>query len=200
MQALPRLVPDPAALLEGWPAAPRVHHGDADWARSLLSRDDIRTLLARPGFSASRIRMSQDNAILDPSAYADGVDARLDAGASLLVTGLQAAQTERRRYQQRGGERLPGARGGVFQQKITDAERVLATVLYQRKACTRQVLADLFQVSPRTIGNALIEVRPLLDQDGYDPPPAASRFRSATALLNSLTPPPDVLDTTKPPC
>lgn len=113
---------------------------------------------------------------------------------------LQAAQLERHRHQRRGGERLPGARGGVFQQKITDAERVLVTILYQRKICTRQVLADLFQVSPRTIGNALIEVRPLLDQDGYVPLPATSRFRTAAALLASLTPPTDSPDTTEPPC
>jgi len=75
----------------------------------------------------------------------------------------QAAQIERRRHQRRGGARLPGARGGVFRQKITDAEQILATILYQRGVCTRHVLAELFEVSPRTIGNALLEVRPLLD-------------------------------------
>jgi hypothetical protein len=102
---------------------------------------------------------------------------------------LQAAQTERRRYRRRGGERLPGARGGIFQQKITDADRILTTILYQRRVCTRQVLADLFQVSPRTIGNALLEARPLLQHDGYISIPARSRFSSATALLASITPP-----------
>jgi len=88
MQALPRLVADPAALLKGWPTAPQVHHGAASWARSLLSRDDIGTLLARTDLASSRVRMSKDNALLDPAAYADGVDAQLEAGASLLVTGL----------------------------------------------------------------------------------------------------------------
>jgi transposase len=72
----------------------------------------------------------------------------------------QAARTERHRYRRRGGERLPGARGGVFRQKITDAERVLVTVLYQRGLCTRETLAELFKVSRRTIGNALLEVGP----------------------------------------
>jgi hypothetical protein len=75
-----------------------------------------------------------------------------------------------------GGDRIPGTRGGVFRQKITDAERILATVLYQRRLCTRQVLADLFQVSPRTIGNPLTEVVPLLEQDGYTAEPAGMRF------------------------
>lgn len=79
----------------------------------------------------------------------------------------QAAQTERRRHKRRGRQRLPGTRGGVFRQKITDAERVLAAVLSQRGVCTRRVLAELLDVSPRTIGNALLDVRPLLEQDGY---------------------------------
>nr|EJI95825.1 hypothetical protein JVH1_6846 [Rhodococcus sp. JVH1] len=92
----------------------------------------------------------------------------------------QAALVERRRYTQRGGERMPGGRGGIFRQKITDAERVLATVLHLRQLCTRAVLAELFQVSPRTIGNALLDVRPLLEQDGYTPVPvpAPTRYRT----------------------
>jgi hypothetical protein len=59
----------------------------------------------------------------------------------------QAAEAERRLYHRRGGERLPGARGGVFFEKITDAERVLITVLYQRQVCTRKILAELFEVT-----------------------------------------------------
>ncbi|MEU8276573.1 ISAzo13 family transposase [Microbispora bryophytorum] len=100
------------------------------------------------------------------------------------LTPLQAARFERLRYQRRDGERLPGARGGVFQQKITDAERIL----YQRKVCTRQVLSELFEVSPRTIGNTLIETRPLLEHDGYSFAPASTRHRTAAALLASISP------------
>jgi transposase len=96
----------------------------------------------------------------------------------------QAAQTERRRHQRRGRPRLPGTRGGVFRQKLTDAERVLAAVLAQRGACTRRVLAELLDVSPRTIGNALLDVRPLLEQDGHVLAPAERRFSTAAALLN----------------
>ena len=104
------------------------------------------------------------------------------------LTPLQAAHLERLRYQRRGGERLPGARGGIFQQKITDAERILAAILYQRKVCTRQALSELFEVSPRTIGNALIETRPLLEHDGYNPAPATTRHRTAATLLASIPP------------
>ncbi|MFC4114259.1 ISAzo13 family transposase [Nonomuraea zeae] len=104
------------------------------------------------------------------------------------LTPLQAARLERLRYERRGGERLPGARGGIFQQKITDAERILATILYQRKVCTRQALSELFEVSPRTIGNTLIDARPLLENDGYNPAPATIRYRNAAALLASISP------------
>ena len=97
------------------------------------------------------------------------------------------AQVEHRRYRHRGGRHpLPGTRGGVFKQKLTDPERVLAAILYQRRACTRQVLADLFEVSPRTIGGILIDIRPLLDQAGFQPQPADIRYRSATALRKAI--------------
>jgi hypothetical protein len=43
------------------------------------------------------------------------------------------AAIERRHYRQRGADRLPGTRGGVFRQKINDADRILATILYHRK-------------------------------------------------------------------
>jgi hypothetical protein len=110
------------------------------------------------------------------------------------VVHILAARTERHRHRRRGGERLPGARGGVFRQKITDAERVLATVLYRRRVCTQDILAELFEVSRRTIGNAVREASPILAQDGYVATPNAPRFTTATALLDSLT----ALDTSTP--
>jgi hypothetical protein len=109
---------------------------------------------------------------------------------------VQNARNERHRHRRRGGERLPGARGGVFQQKITNAERVLATVLYQRKLCTQDILAELFQVSRRTIGDVVREVGPILAQHGYVPPPVTTRFASAPEILAALTP---GEDTTTPP-
>ncbi|WP_406431915.1 ISAzo13 family transposase [Streptomyces sp. NBC_01589] len=99
----------------------------------------------------------------------------------------QAAAAERRKYQQRGGERQFGARGGIFQEKITDAERVLATILCLRKVCSRDVVAELFDVSRRTIGNAIVWVRPLLEEDGYCVTGSAKRYSSAAELLNTIT-------------
>jgi hypothetical protein len=111
------------------------------------------------------------------------------------VLPVLAARNERHRHRRRGGERLPGARGGIFTQKITDAERVLATVLYQRGLGTHDTLAELLDVSRRTIGDVLREVGPVLAQDGYTASPAAIRFPSAAALLASLAGPESVPDT-----
>jgi len=98
---------------------------------------------------------------------------------------VQASRRQRHRHRRRGGEPLPGARGGIFTQKITDAERVLATVLYQRNLCSQDSLATLFEVSRRTIGDVVREVGPILRQDGYQPTPAPTRFPDAAALLNA---------------
>ena len=94
--------------------------------------------------------------------------------------------TKRHRHRRRGGERLPDARGGVFTQKITDAERVLAKALYQRKLCTQDILAELFQVSRRTVGDVVREVGPILTQHGFTPIPATTRFANAADLLDSI--------------
>ncbi len=101
---------------------------------------------------------------------------------------IQDARNERHRHRRRGGERLPGARGGIFRQKITNPERVLATVLYQRKLGSQDTLAELFQVSRRTIGDVVREIGPILAQDGYTPTPATHRFATAAALLDSIAP------------
>jgi len=119
-----------------------------------------------------------------------------------LVDGLSirhAAVVERRRHQRRGAPRLPGTRGGVFRQKLTDPERILATILHLRQVGTMQTLAELFDVSRRTIGNALAEVRPLLETDGLHLPPAPSRLRSASDLLASTSPQDNTPTDPKPP-
>jgi transposase len=100
----------------------------------------------------------------------------------------QAAQAERLTHQRRGGPRQPGTRRGVFPQKISNSERVLLTVLYLRKLCTLDVLADaLGDVSRSAIGGVIRETRPLLQQDCCLPAPASVHYRSATELLASAT-------------
>jgi hypothetical protein len=96
---------------------------------------------------------------------------------------LQAAQAERFSYQRRGGARQPTARGGVFHQKISNAERVLLAILYQRHLCTMDVLASLLGVCRSSVGNAIRETSPLLDQAGHVPTPAPARYRTGSDLL-----------------
>ncbi|RFU21270.1 ISAzo13 family transposase [Geodermatophilus marinus] len=167
---------------------------------------DTRQLLAEHGrpISASTLRFATAEALLafTSSSGPDPTRPRLaDRLADSALTGITraelaalterivpvlAARAERHRHRQRGGERLPGARGGIFMQKITDPERVLATVLYRRGLGTHDTLAELFEVSRRTIGGVLREVGPLLDQHGHVAPPAPARFASAAEILASL--------------
>jgi hypothetical protein len=97
-----------------------------------------------------------------------------------------AAAVEQRRHRRRGGDRLPGTRGGVFRQKITDADRILATVLSQRRLCNQQTLADLFATSRATIRNAIDDIQPLLEDDGHAATPADRYYRTAADLLASV--------------
>src|SRR5215213_7433485 len=120
----------------------------------------------------SRARVS--NRLADPALT--GLS-RIELSAMTeRVKHVQDARNERHRHRRRGGERLPGARGGVFTQKSTDGERVLATVLCQRRLCTRDTLAELFEVSRRTIGDLVREVGPILAQDGFTPTPTPPPF------------------------
>jgi len=109
-----------------------------------------------------------------------------------LIRGLaprQAAQIERLSHQRRGADRQSGSRGGVFPQKIGNRERVVLTVLYLRKLCTLDILADaLGDVSRSLIGNVIRETRPLIEADGRLPAPSATRYRTAADLLASAHP------------
>jgi hypothetical protein len=96
----------------------------------------------------------------------------------------QSAQAERLSYQRRGGPRQPGTRGGVFHQKISNSERALLALLYQRRLCTLDVLAGaLSDVSRSAVGNVIRETLPLLHREDRLPPPAPARYRTATDLL-----------------
>jgi hypothetical protein len=79
----------------------------------------------------------------------------------------------------------------VFHQKISNAERVLLAILYQRHLCTMDVLASLLAVCRSSIGNAIRETRPLLDQAGHVPAPAPARYRTGSDLLAAAASSPD---------
>ncbi|MBT2406329.1 ISAzo13 family transposase [Streptomyces sp. ISL-87] len=111
--------------------------------------------------------------------------AQLAAMTSQLAA-IQAIQREQRRHDRRGAARLR-APGAGAKPKLADADRVLATVLYQRKLCTQAVLAKLFDVDGTTISNAVQETRPLLQQHGYEITPSTARFPTPADLAAFLT-------------
>jgi hypothetical protein len=96
----------------------------------------------------------------------------------------QSAQAERLTYQRRGGPRQPGTRGGIFHQKISNSEGVLLALLYHRRLCTLDVLADaLSDVSRSAVGNVIRQTLPLLQHEDRLPQPAPTRYRTAADLL-----------------
>jgi DNA-binding transcriptional regulator YdaS (Cro superfamily) len=97
-----------------------------------------------------------------------------------------AAAIEARRHRQRGGQRRTGTRGGVFRQKITDGDRILATILYQRRVASLDALAELFDISRSTLWNAINDVLPILDARRVTFAPADHRYASAADLLASV--------------
>ncbi|WP_083889877.1 hypothetical protein [Nocardia pneumoniae] len=74
----------------------------------------------------------------------------------------------------------------MFRQKITDADRILATVLDQRKLCDQHTLAELFGVSRGTIRNAIDDVLPLLQHNGHTITPSTHRFTTATEIFTFI--------------
>ncbi len=87
----------------------------------------------------------------------------------------RAAQTAQRRYAQRGGPRRNAARAGG-RPLLTDAARVLITVVYLRQHCSQQVLSEPLEVSPNVIGQAIADTRQLLDEHRHTISPTTVRF------------------------
>ena len=69
---------------------------------------------------------------------------------------FQAAQAEQRNYRQRRGATPPGSRKS-WSALLTDADRVLITVVYLRQACSQKVLSEMLEVNPTSIGKAIAE-------------------------------------------
>jgi hypothetical protein len=160
------------------------HHHNITTTPLRFTSADALTEFVTSADSAVPARSQVPGLLSDPTLT--GMSRAELAALTDRVGRVQDARNERHRHRRRGGERLPGARGGVFTQKITKAERVLATVLYQRKLCTQDVLAELFDVSRRTIGDVIREVGPLLTQNSCTPEPATQKFPTAVALLDAV--------------
>ena len=108
--------------------------------------------------------------------------AQLEQLAAALAP-AQAAQAQHRYSQQRGG-RARRATGNVRARPLfDDAARLLLTLLYQRQACSMNVLADLLEVTATCIGDLVKETRQILEDYGHDPGAAPVRFTTPDALL-----------------
>jgi len=101
------------------------------------------------------------------------------------LAGPQKAQREQSRHQRRGTERRRAAGAGP-RPKLTNADRILATVLYLRRLCTQAVLGKLFAVDRSRITEAICEIRPLLDQHGHAITPSTARFPAPADLIAFL--------------
>jgi transposase len=101
------------------------------------------------------------------------------------LAGPQEAQREQARRNRRGAERRRAAGAGP-RLRLTDADRVLVTVLYLRKLCTQAVLAELFAVDRTRITEAVRETRSLLEEHGHVIKPSTARFPAPADLLAYL--------------
>ena len=101
------------------------------------------------------------------------------------LAGPQEAQREQARRSRRGAERRRAAGAGP-RPRLTDADRVLATVLYLRKLCTQAVLAELFAVDRSRITEAVQATRPLMEERGHAITPATARFPAPADLAAFL--------------
>ena len=101
------------------------------------------------------------------------------------LAGPQEAQREQARRRRRGTarRRAPGAGPRT---KLTNADRILATVLYLRRLCTQAVLGELFAVDRSRITEAIREIRPLLEEHGHAITPATARFPAPADLITFL--------------
>ena len=106
---------------------------------------------------------------------------KLDAITTELAE-PQARHHEQARHTRRGADRIR-ARGAGRQPRLSDHDRVLATVLYLRRICTQAVLGELFAVDRSTITTAVRQTRPLLQQHGHAIPPSTARFPTTADLI-----------------
>jgi transposase len=168
-------------------ALPLVRHRfHGDWNYTLAPAGSSSSAPS-PGADTDPVQAAKDH-LLDRAALANpqltGMAPRqLDALTQTLSAPLAQAREDQRAAQRSTGRRRTT---GVPEDKMTPADRILATILYQRKICTQDVLATLFTVNRATIGRAVQQIRPLLDQHGYTITPSTARFPAPADLAAFL--------------
>jgi hypothetical protein len=164
--------------------------------RYFTHADDLRSWLS--GDPAEHMPPTPTrHALTDPTLTGMSRDQLQTLLEQLIVP--YAAAIEQRRHRHRGGDRRPGTRGGVFRQKITDGDRILATILYRRRVCGLDTLAELFAISRSTLWNAINDVAPILDDRRITIVPADHRYTTTAELLASAQQA-SIAEHTKPAC
>jgi hypothetical protein len=69
---------------------------------------------------------------------------------------------------------------------LPEAVRVLITVAYLRQICSQNVLSELLEINPNSIGRAIADSRQLLREHGHTITPTTMRLSTASALLEFL--------------
>ena len=170
------------AQMAAVPLARHRFHGD--WNYTIHPRPAPpapATGAAEPGRPAAGV---PDRATLSHPALTGMSRQQLDDLIAELA-GPQEAQREQARHQRRGTERRRAAGAGP-RPKLTNADRILATVLYLRRLCTQAVLGELFAVDRSRITEAIREIRPLLEEHGHAITPATARFPAPADLIAFL--------------
>ncbi|MFC8277255.1 hypothetical protein ACFUJR_32935 [Streptomyces sp. NPDC057271] len=106
---------------------------------------------------------------------------------------LQAARAQERFSEQRGGRARRATGNQRAKPLFDDAARVMLTLLYQRQVCSMKLLGDMLEVTPTCIGHLVAETRRVLEDHGYQPGYAPTRFTTAAdllAFLDTATAPP----------
>jgi DDE family transposase len=103
-----------------------------------------------------------------------------------LLAPTQAARTQQRYAEQRGGRARRAAGKLRGRPLFDDAARLLLTLVYQRQLCSMTVLADLLEVTDTCIGSLVKETREVLQDHAHNPGIASVRFATAHDLLAFL--------------
>jgi len=169
------------AQMAAVPLARHRFHGDWNYTIHPRPAPQPATGAAEPGRLAGGV---PDRATLSHPALTGMSRQQLD---DLIVelAGPQEAQREQARHQRRGTERRRAAGAGP-RPRLTNADRILATVLYLRKLCTQAVLGELFAVDRSRVTEAIREIRPVLEEHGPAITPATARFPAPADLIAFL--------------
>jgi hypothetical protein len=103
------------------------------------------------------------------------------------LAAAREAQREEDLQQRRGGDRQKTPAAGLYTGRrpgLTLANRLLATLLYERFRLPQVAIARLFAVAPQTINRRIRKTHRLLDQVGHVIAPADHRLATLDDLAD----------------